>query len=221
MKKFIAVLGIVLLCAGFAQADDDIRMANVLTSRYAINKQIDLFSDGNILFRKNISEFNSTYGRMGLVWHALPYLDTGYSHLMLDSRSITQPNKYAIENRDELFLTPKVQIGNWRISNRILLAYRYWEMATEDGIDSRWQARNLTAVAYPIGKWTPYITEEVFYCFRNQEVCLNWLTFGLDRQITKHITAGVFYQNEQYRKPAAGKEWENNHILGTKVSLAF
>ncbi len=213
----IVVCIVFLLTNKEAFAKSDVKMFNSYTLKYKVNDKFDVFIQPDMRFKDNMGEFYYYHFRSGIVFHALKYLDLGTTYRFLQSKN--SADKWLIENRLELDVTPKVTVKGFQLFNRSRFEYRWLESAKD-----RWRYRNCTKIAYPTSiknfEFTPYISEEFFYDLRIGKVHLNWVTIGASKKITKNLILGLYYMVESLRVGKINK-WNTNHVLGTTITVSF
>ena len=213
MKKLLSLVILFLMITSVALADSDTKMSNHYLLQHKVNSKIDAYLWATTGFRSNVEELNSYFIREGFTYHAHKNLDIGLSHLFFRVQNIR--GVWLNENRAELSITPKTAVGKFRLLNRGMFEYRWFEVGKD-----KTRYRNLSLIAYPIFAYTPYLSEEFFYGFKERKIAINWFTFGVDKKIATNVTLGLFYRHENARRGLTSK-WDNNGIIGTKIVLTF
>jgi len=125
--------------------------------------------------------------------------------------------KWRQENRPHLNVTLKGQLFDFGLSNRSRFEYR-----DRENKEDLWRYRNKVTVKLPFEltelKLQPYMADEVFITLNDDNVDRNRFYSGVSFNLSKDITASVFYLWQSTR---SGREWKDVHVLGTGLKLYF
>ena len=128
------------------------------------------------------------------------------------------------EHTGELDITPKTTTGPFDLSVRGRIALRAIQGSSQE---QEWQFRIMPKIAYPTQlaghKLTPYLADDLFYDDTQDAWNQNRTYLGFNFPVGKYEGVGVsidlYYMAQSLRSPR--KDWNSNHILGTKLTLQF
>lgn len=138
-------------------------------------------------------------------------VSAGYRHAMLEL-----PTGLRQEYRPQLDVIYKGAWSKWRFQNRARLDFRFFEGRADNHV----RLRNLSIWTAPVklldDQLTPYLSNEFFYEFTENNFNLNWLTFGVRYAVSKSvkITAGYRWQAQK-----SNDDWSSSNILVTEISF--
>ena len=138
-------------------------------------------------------------------------VSAGYRHAMLEL-----PSGLRQEYRPQLDVIYKAGWDKWRFQNRARLDFRFFEGSADNHV----RLRNLSIWTAPVklldDQLTPYLSNEFFYEFTENNFNLNWLTLGVSYAVSKSvkITAGYRWQAQK-----SNDDWSSSNILVTEISF--
>ncbi|MBN2097537.1 MAG: DUF2490 domain-containing protein [Candidatus Omnitrophica bacterium] len=143
-----------------------------------------------------------------------PWLDIGFNYRQIFEEKSTE---WKSENRPHFNATVKFNLGDFKLSNRSRFEYRNREDA-----DNFWQYRNKLSLKLPV-KFTrfelkPYLADEIFVNFDEQELDRNRLCTGWAFKLFKDLGGELYYLWQRSKKSG---NWSDANVLGTKLKLAF
>lgn len=221
MKKltflFAAIIAVCLFIESAFAASDN-KYYSEFAFKHKLNDKFDFFFTPEFRFNEDMGNLYYYQVRAGSAFHAHKNLDLALAYRFLQNKV-----KGEWDNNDvqyiEMLAIPKTKLGGLDISDANKLERRFYENAPD-----RWVYRNLLTFAYPakIGnfKFTPYISNEIYYDFEIDKMNLNWATIGANKRINKYLTVGLYYRDETSRVGASSK-WVTNHVLGSNVTVDF
>lgn len=119
-----------------------------------------------------------------------------------------------IENRLYVNVIPSGSWGRLHVEDRNRLEFRH-----VNGTDD-WRYRNKPKLSVELGQgWAevePFVADEVFYGARAGEWVRNRVFLGVEKPLTKQLSAELYYMIESNRK---GRDWDEFHVLGVSLAL--
>ena len=187
------------------------------------NVSLDIDKDWKITFAEEF-RLGDDAGRLyyhhsdlGFVYKSLAdWIDLGFNYKQVFERTNSE-GEWKQENRPHLNITLKGRLFDLGLSSRSRFEYRDRENKKD-----LWRYRNKVTVKFPLEltslKLQPYLAEEVFINFDEEDFNRNRLYAGLSLKLSKNIEAEVYYlrQSSEY-----GGEWEDINVLGTQLRFHF
>jgi len=219
MKKrvFLAIAfsSMVSLCSCYAFDNGDFQYWNNESISCTINKDWKMNLEEEFRFGDDAKDFYYRHSDLGVTYSGLAdWLDVGinYRHIFEEKNS-----KWKEENRPHLNATLKGKLFDCSFSNRGRFEYRNRETSEE-----YWRYRNKFTIKLPF-KLTkfqirPYIADEIFIDFDEEELNRNRLYGGFNLKLFKYLKADFFYLWQSSEK---NDKWNDLHILGTKLKIYF
>ena len=223
-KKFlgwwVATGLIFLMRIPTASADDDFQSWNTIEISKRLGKEWEIFCIPEVRIRDDASDVFYHEFRQGVRYKHFKHLQLGLNYLYARNSS---SGRVRDEHTGELDVTPKTTVGPWELSLRGRAAMRAVEGSSEE---LEWQFRLMPKIAYPtkIGdhKITPYIADDWFYDGTRDAFNQNRLYAGTSIPLGQSMGADVgldtYYMLQHQLGP---RDWNSNHILGTKLSIRF
>jgi len=209
-------VGIVLAILGAssaAEARDDWRLWMEQKWSVKLTNTLRLNGKTEERFQDDMGDFSTQGASVGLSWKALSWLklEPAY-HYEWTERDGPDTN----EHRIYLNVTPAWSWGPVTLEDRSRVEFRH-----VNGVDD-WRYRNKPKLSVEFGRdWyavEPYVAEELFYGHRAGEWNKSRFSVGLEKPLTKQLTADVYYMVESGR---TGNDWNEFHVLGLVVGAAF
>ena len=171
--------------------------------------------------RDDASELFYHEYRQGLRYKVSKHLLVGMNYLFVRNEST---GKVREEHTGELDITPKTTGGPFDLSMRGRIAFRTIQGSSQE---QEWQFRIMPKLAYPTQlaghKLIPYLADDLFYDDTQDAWNQNRATLGFNFPLGKFEGASVgmdlYYMVQALR--SVRKDWNSNHILGTKLSVQF
>ena len=178
-----------------------------------LGKDTYLASRSNLATRDGFSDLffgyiDLSYGRrINENWS----IDAGYRHARLEF-----PQRWRDEYRPLVNLSYREQDENWNIRNRHRLEFRYFDDDSEDRIRYRNETVIIARSTYSRFDLSPYVSEEFFYEFTDDNLNENWLTVGVEKPLSggKKLKFGYRWQARKFLG-----EWSSRHLLVTGLSI--
>lgn len=127
-----------------------------------------------------------------------------------------EDGQWATEHRYAAILVLKQEWADWRFKLTTTPEFRDVEG------DDNWRWREKIKIAKPvrIGRTevTPWMSEEVFYSFDDEEIGQNRVAVGITKDLFWGIEGTLFYLN---RTDKEDDGWLSTHVLGTEFALEF
>jgi len=211
MKNFLSicwlfVASVTFVCADTGTSHNFFYLNKLDSQKYFIGRANLATRDGfNDLF---FGYIDASIGfRLGPKWS----FEVGYRHAYLELIS-----EWRQEYRPHVNLVYRGKMGKWDFRNRQRLEFRYFEGDSDDHVryrnESVWTSPNKVSGF----ELTPYLSEEFFYEFTDNDFNVNWLTMGVSRSFAKNKKWKIGYRLQSQK--IAG-EWNNRHVLVTGISI--
>ena len=202
-------------------AEDDFQSWNAVELKKRLSPEWELFFLPEVRIRDDASELFYHEYRQGIRYKPSQHLQVGMNYLFVRNEST---GKVREEHTGELDITPKAKMGPFDLSVRGRLALRTIQgSAGED----EWQVRAMPKIAYPTKlsghPVTPYLADDLFYDFTADAWNQNRAYLGSAIPLWKgngvEVGIDLYYMIQNLR--SVRKDWNSNHILGTKFSIQF
>ena len=162
-------------------------------------------------FRDDMSDFYSQIASVGVSWKVLPWLklEPWYYYQWTE-----QTGRDTNENRIFLNAIPSCSWRQLHLEDRNRIEFR-----RINGVDD-WRYRNKPKLSAEFGRgWydvEPYVADEVFYGARAGEWNRNRFFLGVEKPLTKALSAELYYMVQSDK---TGRDWNEFHVLGIAVNL--
>ena len=170
-------------------------------------------SRANLVTRDGLKDFFFGYvdASLGVKLSQKWSFEGGYRHAYLELSS-----GWRQEYRPMLNLAYRGKAGNWDFRNRHRLEFRFFEGDANDHI--RYRNESVWTAPYSVSKYnlTPYISEEFFYEFTDNDFNVNWLTIGVSKKFSKHKKWKLGYRIQSQK---FNDDWSTRHVLVTGLSV--
>ena len=169
--------------------------------------------EGEQRLRDHFSESYLANIQAGFLLKAGSHFDIGPFYKFQYSKNLL--GRYSDESRWSLESNLKTKWSDWGFKDRNLFEYR--DLSNRDRCRYRNQitiSRDLKVKSF---KFSPYISEEIFYDFKdafNQ----NRVSSGITIPINQHFSFTLYYL---LRNTRSGSDWTEDHILGTTLGIAI
>jgi len=138
-------------------------------------------------------------------------IEMGYRHAALKLG-----NQWREEYRPMLSLYWRGKLAGGKFSNRSRIEWRYFEGNVQDRVRYRNESVWTSASTMTDYRLTPFIEEEFFYDITNNELNINWLTFGVSKLWRKGMKWKLGYRLQSQK---FSNDWKNRHTLVTGISI--
>lgn len=216
MKKVIFVLLIIIVCSGFAEAqnftdDEDAQSWNDLQLTVAMSKRVDFYTSITERFGKNITKVTDSRFAVGFVfkpdkkWSFMPF------YWNIQARNAR--GQFRQEHRFSLRVGYRFPFKSFGLSHRSTFEYRLRKP------QNSWRYRPSLTFEKDIPKsFLPkaklFVTEEVFYDSSLKKFSRNRFTIGITKTLSKKLSLDLYYmrQNDGYAHPGdlnvIGTSWK-------------
>lgn len=190
---------------------------------------------------ENMSRFYYYHWRTGLLFHPLPWLDMGLYYRFVNQKinGAWQP-----ENRFEFHFDPKlvfnfmpalprlerpsgeaedisvlgrVKQGARRVLEIIMINdFEFWNIDLRKPENTHVVYRIRPRISWQNGFGALYVADDLFHSLRYGEAFRNWATVGLVRPLNG-MSFDLYYTYETERTQFQTDNWENAHVLGTRM----
>jgi hypothetical protein len=208
-----ALLGSAGVIAPCAEARDDWQLWLEQKWSVKLSPSVKLIGKTEERYRQDMSDYYTQIASVGVSWKPARWLkvEPGYHYQWTE-----QPGRDTNENRVFLNLTPAWSWGRVELEDRHRLEFRH-----VNGRDD-WRYRNRLKAGLELGRgWyavEPYVADELFYGARAGEWVRNRFSAGIEKPLTGRLTGEVYYLIESNKQ---GRDWNEFHVLGVVVNLAF
>jgi len=244
MKKAILLLLVLQICAGPLLAEDtkffgafSYRQKAVWGSDYSLTPEFR--------FDESMSRFYYYHWRTGLLFHPFSWLDFGLYYRFVNQRAngSWQPeNRFefhfdpkivirfvpALPGGDRLAravtegvsgegVVQRVGQGFIRVIEIIMINdFELWNIDLDkpDNTHVVYRVRPKFAWQYELG--TLYVSDDLFYSLKYGRSFRNWATVGFVRPLNG-LSLDFYYTYETERPQFLSDNWENAHVLGTRI----
>lgn len=187
------------------------------------NVSLDIDKDWKITFAEEF-RLGDDAGRLyyhhsdiGFVYKSLAdWIDLGFNYKQVFERTNSE-GEWKQENRPHLNITLKGRLFDLGLSSRSRFEYRDRENKKD-----LWRYRNKVTVKFPLEltslKLQPYLADEVFINFDEEDFNRNRLYAGLSLKLSKNIKGEVYYL---WQSSKSGGDWKDINVLGTGLKFYF
>lgn len=211
----ITVLSIREIC--FATDDGDFQYWS------SANVSLDIDKDWTFIFEEEFrlggdaGHLYYHHSDLGFVYKSLAdWIDLGFNYKQVFERTDSE-GKWRQENRPYLNVTLKGKLLGLDLSDRSRFGYRDRENKKD-----LWRYRNKVTVKFPLEltslKLQPYLADEVFINFDEEDFNRNRLYAGLSLKLSKNIKGEVYYL---WQSSKSGGDWKDINVLGTGLKFYF
>ncbi len=206
--------------AGWAR--DDFQVWGTVELKKRLGPTWELFFLPEIRIRHDAGQLFYHEYRQGIRWKPSKHLQIGLNYLFARNAASGKPLE---EHTGELDVTPKATLGPLDLSMRGRLAMRTIQGSSGE---QEWQLRLMPRIAYPLklrGAYTitPYVAHDAFYDYTadawNQHRTFLGMTVPVGKLLGVQVQMEGYYMMQNLRSPR--KDWNTNHVLGTKLILQF
>lgn len=218
-KTYLSAVVFLFLCAvsaaGYAFDDGDFQYWNTNAVSKKIHDQWKLTGEEEFRWGDNARNPYYNHTDIGIVYSGLArWFDIGFNYRYIREE---KNGRWRYENRPHIDATVKWKFFDVSLSNRGRFEYRDREKA-----ENFWRYTNKFTVKAP-GKFTlleiqPYVADEIFYDFDGETLNRNRLYGGMSFLVFKNVNGEVYYLWESTEK---SEKWNDIHVLGTKLKIAF
>jgi len=186
------------------------------------NVSLDIDKDWKITFAEEFRLGDDAghlyyhHSDLGFVYKSLAdWIDLGVNYRKVFERD--SKDKWRQENRPHLNVMLKGKLFGLDLSDRSRFEYRDRENKKD-----LWRYRNKVSVKLPLEltslKLQPYLADEVFINFDEEDFNKNRLYAGLSLKLSKNIKGEVYYL---WQSSKSGGDWKNINVLGTGLKFYF
>ena len=221
MRQFVclflcfSLLNLAVFSLACAQPPEgDWQLWTVVSAGKKINDRLRFDFEEETRWAEDMNRFMYQALDAGLVYEAAKWLDLGgnFRYVIQDD-----DGQWEHEARPHLNAILKYSSRNLQFLNRSRLEYRYLTRTKDT-----WRYRNLSEIKVPFGraqvKISPYLREEVFLKFDQDDYNENRLSGGVQFELLRHVEVDLFYLWQ--RKKSLG-EWKNINVSGANIKFIF
>lgn len=210
----ITVLSISEIC--FAFDDGDFQFWSAAKFSFDIEKDWKITFEEEFKLGDDAGDLYYHHSDLGLVYKSLAdWIDLGVNYRKAFQRD--SEDKWRQENRPHLNITLKGQLSNLDVSSRSRFEYR-----DRENNKDLWRYRNKVTVKLPLEltalKLQPYLADEVFINFDEEDLNKNRLYSGLSFKLSENIKGEVYYL---WQSSESDGDWTNLNVLGAQLKFYF
>lgn len=203
-KHVIIVVSIVFasITCVFSQTqdDEDVQSWNDVQVTIPVANKLDLTVNGTLRFGRNITQVSEARFGPGFVYKPIRSFSVGAAYSYIEARNTAGMFQY--EHRISVKGTYKFPIKGFGLIHRSTYEYRI----RNSGNTWRYRPALTFEKELPkrfIPKAKLFVTEEPFYVSTTKKFSRNRLSFGISKEIDKHLTLDVYYlrQNDGHSHP--------------------
>jgi len=202
-------------------ARDDFQSWNTVEISKRLGQKWEVFFLPEIRIRDDASRLFYHEYRQGVRWKPSKHLQVGLNYLFVRNESSGKPLE---EHTGELDITPKATVGPLDCSVRARVALRTVQGSAGE---QEWEFRLMPKVAYPsqlAGRTIiPFAADDLFYNSTRDAWNQNRLFLGVSvpwgKSLGAEVSTDVYYMLQS--QLGARRDWNSNHVLGTKLTVRF
>lgn len=197
-------------------AGDDWELWTELKWKKKVSPELSLQGGSYTRFRRDLGEFYKQGGYVIFSAAAKPYLKVEPGYLYEFSER-PRSHDTVSEHRLLLNLIPHTRLGRLHLEDRSRIEFR-----RINGVED-WRYRNKPKIALSLWKgsfWeaAPYLADEAFYGFRAGEWNRNRFFVGVEKRLTRRLSAELYVMVESNK---TGSDWAEFHVLGLTSTVSF
>ncbi len=215
--RIISLIISLLLTTNATLAEWDSGSSWNLVVKYAIDEEWFLASRNNVATRDGLGDTFIQYYDLNIGYNVTDNwaAEVGYRHFLF-----RLPGRWRQEYRPLINVTWMDIFDGWRVMNRHRFEFRFFE---GNGVDDRTRYRNETRIIAPFEiipgtGIKPFIEEEFFLEFTDDNLNMNWLTVGPRARLADGIFLKLGYRWQAQKLQG---EWihRNVAVLGLNLFL--
>ena len=94
--------------------------------------------------------------------------------------------------------------------------FELWNIDLEKPENTHVVYRIRPKVSWKYGFGTLYVSDDLFHSFKYGKIFRNWATIGVVRPLNS-VSLDLYYTYESERAQFLSDNWENAHVLGTRI----
>jgi uncharacterized protein DUF2490 len=202
-----------LLPLNYAEAGDDWQYWNTVILQHAVDPRLDVHLSMHSRVLNDISVLGVYYASPGLSYQLTEHLVFGlnYKFQRLKLKSV-----WTNEHRIEIQPIVKWAWDRIKFSLRNRLEYRIVEGKQKWRLRERFKLKR--GMNWDGFKFTPFISEEVFYSFKSKELSQTRFIVGASKEITRKFGMDLYYM---YRRNKQLGIWSSENTIGTDFFFKF
>ena len=202
-----------------ARAGDDFGSWHALSLKFHDDERWTLSAVGQLRFRDASSEWFAYQLSPQVVYKVSPYLRLGMNYTYLPTKP-PGSDDFLDQHRWETEINPRWPVNGWLtldLRNRFELRWLEGRRGTNERSRHRPQANLKVKGLGPLE--SIFINNEFFYDYVAHRYSENRLVpLGLSFHVSEHVGFSTYYMLQSVR---ANGDWNNSHVLGTQLSVAF
>ena len=213
----VSLIILIVFFPGYAQPDQperDWQLWNIVSAEKKINDSLRLNFEEETRWSEDMNRFMYQAFDFGLLYGASGWLDLGgnFRYMIHDD-----DGQWEHESRPHLNAILKYSRRKLQFLNRNRLEYRYLTRTKDT-----WRYRNLSEIKVPFAlaplKISPYLREEAFFKFDQDDYNENRLAGGIQFEFSRRIGIDFFYTWQRLKSLG---EWKSVNVLNTQVNFIF
>ncbi len=200
----------------FAFDDGDFQFWSTANASLDINKDWKATFEEELRLADDAGQLYYHHSDLGFVYKSFAdWIDVGANYRQVFQKD--SKGQWRRENRPHLNITLKGKLFSFDMSDRSRLEYRDRENKADV-----WRYRNKFMVKLPVELTglglQPYVAEEVFIHFNEEDFDENRLYSGVAIKLSKAIKGEVYYLR---RSTKPGGDWKDSNVLGVNLKFYF
>jgi len=179
------------------QVTQDAGLWSSLTIEKEFTKKISASLSEEFRFNENITELGSFFTDAGITYKFNDDIKISVCYRLISKKQLE--NYYSIRHRLYFDLALRKKIKKVTSGFRIRIQEQQADIYSSDaGAIPEWYLRPKISMRYNMkGKWTPYLSSELFYHFGGKVFDNSRYTFGVERKITGNLDLDLFFLHQR------------------------
>jgi hypothetical protein len=209
----VGIAALMLTAAGSARASDDWNYWNGVKLKHALHEKLDAHIKVEQRVTDDLGEVGLHNYAPGIVYKPNKHVDyaVGYKYELSKGAS-----RWSEEHRLEKILTLK---GSW-IGFKGSVGTRFEYRSIDADERWRWREKFKISRSMAIGefKFSPYVSEELFYDFLIDKYNQNRAAVGLTKKLSSNTELDLYYM---YKASLQSVGWAGVNVFGTGMTITF
>lgn len=217
VKVFICtgIMAVLICFSGSVQARD--KWGYTLSDfiiKHKLSDKLALKFNYNMATKEDKRPCYSSYYRLGLAYSPYYWLELTPAYQYGLNKQ--DAGDWDHENRFLFDVTLKWKAAGLKFQDRNRMEWRFFDIRP----DSTYRYRNEFKISKPVEfmgmKFTPYISNEIWYDLSGHSAQINWAAAGVSKKIMDNVLLSVFYRLESFK---TGNDWSESNFIGTTIIL--
>jgi hypothetical protein len=200
----------------FGMDDGDFQFWSTASVNFEIDKRWSGNLEEEFRFGDGAGELYYQHSDVGFVYGGLAeWIDFGLNYRLVFEKD--GADEWRRENRPHFNVTLKGKLSDLSVSNRSRFEYRDRENKSD-----MWRYRNKTTLKFPVKltalKLQPYLADEVFINFGEQDIHRNRFYAGVALNLLKQLKGEAYYLLQSSKSNGI---WIDFYVLGIQLKIYF